>query len=434
MSTRVSLIAWLLLSATVGGYGVFRLRSKDQAPYLPGKTSNGHHQIEMACSSCHTPFGGVSDDACKKCHGEERAMADSHPESKFNDPRNADRLKRIDARKCVTCHKEHWPEGTQPEGYTLPKDFCVECHSDVGEERPSHAGMSFFSCADAGCHNYHDNRGLWEDYVKKHLGEPANLASMKVVPRGVITVATNGKALFAKQQDAPRTVAVSQAMIADWEESAHARAGINCSGCHGGTASAPWVNRPELSVCGSCHAKEDKGFREGRHGMRANVGLAAMSPADARLPMKPDAKQRELGCHSCHGTHKYDARVAASDSCLGCHDDEHSKNYRSSPHFKLWEAELAGKAEAGTGVSCATCHTPREKMAQGGVWVQHNQNDNLRPNEKMTLNVCTSCHGLGFSLDAMADVELVQKNFKGRPKKHVATVDMVEKRNSTKRK
>jgi formate-dependent nitrite reductase cytochrome c552 subunit len=293
--------------------------------------------------------------------------------------------------------------------------------------------MSFFTCSEAGCHNYHDNRGLWEDYLKKHIGEPENLASMKVIPRGVVHVATTAKSLKVKDQDAPRTVAVSQAMIDDWEDSAHARASINCTGCHGGL-STPWENRPSLAVCGSCHAKEDKGFREGRHGMRASVGLSAMSPSAARLPMKPEAKTRELGCHSCHGTHKYDAKVAAVDSCLGCHDDEHSKNYTRSPHFKLWEAELAGKAEAGTGVSCATCHMPREKMAQDDVWVQHNQNDNLRPNEKMMRNVCTSCHGVSFSLDAMADEELVRQNFDGRPKKHVTTVDMVEKRVSAKRK
>jgi len=72
---------------------------------------------------------------------------------------------------------------------------------------------------------------------------------------------------------------------------------------------------------------------------------------------------------------------------------------------------------------------PREKPENGAaVVVQHNQNDNLRPSEKMVRNVCTSCHGVGFSLDSVADPELVRANFAGRPKKHVASVDMVEKR------
>lgn len=355
MSTRASVIAWLLLTALAGGYGAFRFTARDQSIYLPGATSNGHYQIEMACKSCHTPFGGVTDEACLKCHGEARDAADSHPESKFNDPRNADRVAKIDARKCTTCHTEHFPEGTNREGFTLPADFCVECHNDVGTERPSHANMKFDSCSDAGCHNYHDNRALWEDYVKKHLKEPPILAVPKVPVRAVIAVANAPKPLLTRDQDAPRTVAIAAALLTEWEESAHARAGINCSGCHAGTGGNPWVNSPTITVCASCHVSENKGFREGKHGMRFAVDLSPMSPSLARSPMKPEASDRELGCHSCHASHRYDAKEAAVTSCLGCHNDPHSLAYEGSPHYKLWKAEVEGKGEPGTGVSCATC-------------------------------------------------------------------------------
>jgi DNA-binding transcriptional LysR family regulator len=67
---------------------------------------------------------------------------------------------------------------------------------------------------------------------------------------------------------------------------------------------------------------------------------------------------------------------------MGCHNDSHTRNYRDSPHFALWQAEIAGEVPAGRGVSCATCHLPREshKAAKGTrVLVQHNQNLNLRP-------------------------------------------------------
>ena len=67
---------------------------------------------------------------------------------------------------------------------------------------------------------------------------------------------------------------------------------------------------------------------------------------------------------------------------------------------------LAGEGAANTGVSCATCHLPREPHREGDeevVRVQHNQNDNRRPNEKMMRNVCLKCHGAQFSLDALAD-------------------------------
>jgi hypothetical protein len=62
------------------------------------------------------------------------------------------------------------------------------------------------------------------------------------------------------------------------------------------------------------------------------------------------------------------------------------------------------------------------------VRVDHDQNDNLRPRDKMVRSVCLACHGLGFTLDALADAELVDRNFNGRPSVHVPTLDMVERR------
>jgi hypothetical protein len=126
--------------------------------------------------------------------------------------------------------------------------------------------------------------------------------------------------------------------------------------------------------------------------------------------------------------------VAAADSCLSCHNDEHSLAYKSSPHAQLWQKELNGEVPAGSGVSCATCHMPRETHIESGnsiVRVQHNQNMNLRPNEKMIRSVCMNCHGLPFVIDALADRELIQSNFKGRPSTHVPSIDMAVQRQET---
>ena len=62
------------------------------------------------------------------------------------------------------------------------------------------------------------------------------------------------------------------------------------------------------------------------------------------------------------------------------------------------------------------------------VVIAHNQNDNLRPNEKMARGVCMDCHGFGFTLDALADRALIDRNFKGRPSIHVKGIDWVEQR------
>ena len=56
--------------------------------------------------------------------------------------------------------------------------------------------------------------------------------------------------------------------------------------------------------------------------------------------------------------------------------------------------------------------------------VQHNQNANLRPNEKMIRQVCLTCHSLALSIDALADSELIRRNFCGRPSRHVRSIDM----------
>jgi hypothetical protein len=67
------------------------------------------------------------------------------------------------------------------------------------------------------------------------------------------------------------------------------------------------------------------------------------------------------------------------------------------------------------------------------VLIQHNQNDNLRPNEKMLRGVCMQCHGLKFSIDALADTDLVQGNFNGKPALHIESLDMAERRSLKKR-
>jgi formate-dependent nitrite reductase cytochrome c552 subunit len=147
--------------------------------------------------------------------------------------------------------------------------------------------------------------------------------------------------------------------------------------------------------------------------------------------MKSTASHRELSCSACHGAHTFDTRQAAVESCMDCHDDAHTLAYQDSTHYALWRAELDGSLPPGSGVSCATCHLPRERHAEGSttrVLVQHNQNANLRPNEKMLRTVCLDCHGLGFALDALADPALVRANFRGRPSRHIESLDLAERR------
>jgi hypothetical protein len=301
-------------------------------------------------------------------------------------------------------------------GLTLPEDYCFQCHLDVADERPSHEGLGFETCADAGCHNFHDNRALYEEFLVRHAEEGPLRPMATVLARSpVVTQAGAEQRLAGGRDDDPP----------DWLESAHQVAGTDCADCHGGSEPSDelWQERVGSKSCAGCHERQYAGFTAGRHGMRLAAELPPMTPGRARLPMRPEAADTPVTCTSCHGAHRFDTKQAAFRACLGCHDDSHSEAYVRSAHAALWFAELRGAMPAGSGVSCASCHMPR--LARGGeVTVQHNQNDNLRPNEKMIRSVCMQCHGLGFSIDALSDERLVLRNFDGPPSVHVESIQM----------
>ncbi|MEM9727104.1 MAG: cytochrome c3 family protein [Myxococcota bacterium] len=406
----------MVTTAALIGLGITAFRGDQRTALLPGATTHGHYQIELSCESCHTAAFTSADEmqqACVDCHGEELSVSeDSHPKSKFTDPRNASRVARLDARYCVTCHTEHRPEATATMGLSLPDDYCYQCHLDVADERPTHEGLGFDTCADAGCHNFHDNRALYEDFLVAHSLETANHPIATVLTRSSLAEADAPPVLV----DAPPD---------GWTGSAHHLEGTLCADCHDAASptDAGWIEDVPPAKCADCHEQQVTGFGTGRHGMRWAADLGPMTAGEARLPMRNEAADRQLDCSTCHTSHRYDTEVAAVDACLGCHDDEHSRAYATSPHAELWWGEVSGVLPEGSGVSCATCHLPR--VASGDrVRVQHNQNDNLRPNEKMIRSVCVNCHGVGFSIDALADRALVLGNFDAAPGVHVESITM----------
>ena len=454
MMQRKTIIWACWITAVIGlsGYFSWILVSRDRTLFLIGRTTDGHHQIELACEVCHTsPFGGreLLQNACVKCHGDDLAREnDSHPRTKFTDPRNADRVAALDARYCVTCHQEHRPGITLAMGLTLPGDYCFKCHQTIFKDRPSHKGLAFDTCASAGCHNFHDNRALYEDFLAKHLHELPLKAvpQVAVIDRSPTSAAWVQRASMALDRTSLRPEitarATNPAIVKEWEATLHAKAGVSCADCHmpkaKGQTVAQWIDKPGHEACATCHANENAGFLAGRHGMRLASGLSVpltpMSPAMARLPMRADAHDKTLGCNSCHAAHRFDVRHAAVEACMGCHNDAHTRNYLQSAHAAAWDGEIAGTRPPGAGVSCATCHMPREiHHGEKGDFVlaQHNQNMNLRPNEKMIRSVCLNCHGLGLAIDALADPEVIRSNFSKLPSHHIPSLDWVERRQRT---
>ncbi len=469
---------WFAAAMTVGG---------DRSALLIGETTDAHHQIEIACETCHAAPAFASaaraekalNRGCRRCHDKElKAADDSHPRKKFRNPRMAAYWEKLDARLCTSCHVEHRPEITRVGAVTVAMDFCVACHSegdqDVRADRPSHAGLGFETCASAGCHNYHDNRALYEKFLVRHAGEPwlAAVPVHEASARQRSRKPPSRAALARSDAIAPEAALADPAWLDRWAGSGHAAAGVNCGACHapksGKNATrekilARWVDAPGTAVCEDCHRPQARTFVLGRHGMRRHprvakprnplrqlrrIGLSQVVPdevaswladaappttmtvAEARIPMRPDAAHRALDCGTCHTPHAVDTARAAVEACASCHDDSHTRAYFDSPHYALWRAELAGEASPGTGVSCATCHMPGTGR-RNRIATDHNQNDNLRPNEKMIRPVCLDCHGLGFSLNALADAALVGRNFKGTPAVRVESIDWAKKRAAT---
>jgi hypothetical protein len=431
MKQPVAWSIWILLTATAGGLVAHTMvKSDDKSLFVIGPASHGHYQIEMACTTCHRePFGGdaILQEACTQCHREElREAHDSHPKSKFTDPRNADRLSVIDARLCISCHTEHQLEYTQSMGVTLPNDFCFHCHVELGEERASHKDLNFDTCASAGCHNYHDNRALYEDFLLANAHQNWLLENppAEKSPRLSSTLKKTAS-ITAENSQSPEKIALYPAETDEWQHSSHARAGVDCKDCHTDkkVAGNAWIDKPDHQQCRYCHEHEAGGFTQGKHGMRLSAQLSQtlspMTPGQARLPFHAEARSVELTCNTCHAAHTFSPEHAAVHACLNCHNDEHSQHYLTSPHANLESA-----------LTCAGCHMPLVPASgTDGAWVvQHNQNWNLRPNEKMIRSVCLDCHGLQFTLDALADRDLIRRNFSGRPEIAIPSIDWALKR------
>jgi len=453
MTTNNKKLWWIWLFGTIVLVGYFTNKlltsDEDKKVFLPGNTTHGHYQIEMNCSACHSDSFSSDEEiqkSCMNCHAEELKIADdSHPKSKFTDPRNASRVAKLDARLCVTCHTEHKPEITGDMGLTVPVDVCVVCHADIEEDRPSHKGMGFETCASAGCHNFHDNTALYEDFLLKHANESnllKTITTRKTDIHSRIKYARNypvkkypNQRLASSDKDSPSTVNVDPKIVEQWSITAHSFAGVNCTACHNvenAQGVVQWQDKPGFMSCSNCHDSEFKGFSEGKHGMRIAQNMTPMKPGLSRSEMKSTSHDKQLTCNSCHRSHNFDVVYAATESCLQCHNDKHSLAYKNSSHFKYWNKETIAGGESIKGVSCATCHMPKieKKFIDGEKHfvVQHNQNDNLRPNEKMIRSVCMNCHGLEFSINALADQDLIDNNFQGQPKVHIKSIDMAVER------
>ena len=217
--------------------------------------------------------------------------------------------------------------------------------------------------------------------------------------------------------------------------------GVNCSGCHPGqgrtAALGGW--RPELPVCKTCHADQARTLPKAS----TACGCATASVSRNDGPLRPLSKT-PLPPMTPRGSPRADVKRSRTAHCARlqhlssrAHDFNTARRQGRSLHrlsrryayqgllrlaaLRAVEARNGRRAAARQRrlvrhLSHAGDRGRAATTAPKAIFVTHNQNDNLRPNEKMVRSVCGNCHGLQFTLDALADPALVERNFKGRPR------------------
>ena len=145
--------------------------------------------------------------------------------------------------------------------------------------------MTHDSCATAGCHNYHDNKALYENFLYTNVDQPDVLDTPAVTLRDFIDQwdkkrkadAPDLKNLEISDADAPSDLLL-RPIVKDWLETAHAAAGVNCRACHDHTSDdgkvTQWKNKVGQDACAKCHEFEASSFVQGRHGMRLANNMA----------------------------------------------------------------------------------------------------------------------------------------------------------------
>lgn len=219
-----------------------------------------------------------------------------------------------------------------------------------------------------------------------------------------------------------------------WRNSTHALANVNCSSCHQNETTNKFVAKPDRESCQSCHENSVDTFLLGKHGIRTLEGLSPLTPAMAHLPMKESARDKQMNCNTCHNVHSVNTYPAATDSCLTCHNDAHSRNYQNSKHGQMFaDAGMLPRPNEES-VTCATCHLPRQTINKT-VLVNHNNTYTLLPRDRMVKEVCMHCHSVEYAFNSIFDDELVEANFARPPTLKLETFKLVrelEKKRSSK--
>jgi len=227
-------------------------------------------------------------------------------------------------------------------------------------------------------------------------------------------------------------------LLAQWDESAHAREGVRCEDCHGADHDAIFAEKGRVPAarCARCHEKETREFLSSVHAQADRQALE-----NGRLLAQIPAMQRRgcMGCHdqgggdsgrcnACHGAHRHRASDARRpEACGACHmGPDH-------PHIEAWQSSLHGVIYGATrderqAPTCATCHMPKGTHdVSGGITIGRAGSGAVLEGETppipmKTISVehaatqraemlrrCTACHTPRQAREALEDADAIKR-------------------------
>lgn len=288
---------------------------------------HGYHQL-VSCSSCHSrfphrpettierptmkgcfdchgvrhgPMGIIAADECNACHvtPKERLRPAFHSYDWAGkphvDPANEEFNERCamchQPASCTECHQRESVRWTPAAGWGYDSsNGCLSCHGNINLTRQTQTGTKTFAVTGVG-ESAHADLSCQQCHIDYRYDDQPQASALWNINVGKACADCH------RESEDPK----SQAVVAQYEESIHAKAiaegdmsSATCASCHGGhfifrldtDAAKQRMHASSFRVCGRCHDAEYTTYDDYYHGAAYKAGA-------------PDAP----ACWECHGSH-----------------------------------------------------------------------------------------------------------------------------------
>ncbi|NTU94165.1 MAG: hypothetical protein HGA56_09150 [Chlorobiaceae bacterium] len=341
----------------------------------PGPLTKGHHGLGRSCLSCHAPFSGASSARCLSCHQPDDIGIRSVSGKLL--PENTSRVafhRGLPKNSCIECHTDHKGRLASKAIKTFRHEYlspslsnnCRACHLD---QKPADR---LHRLVDMNCVSCHSTRE-WKPALFRHDMLDANISS------NCSACHKADRPLDSLHRNTGENCAVCHRTGA-WKPATfdHKRlgAGTSCVSCHKADRPLDSMHRNTGANCAVCHrtvAWKPATFDHGK----LIAGTSCISCHKADLPNDRMHADAGTNCTTCHGTrawkpstfnherffrldgdHRAGCRTCHADagnykkySCYGCH--EHSPASIAAEHREEGIANYQ---------NCVKCHRSADEQ------------------------------------------------------------------------